>query len=85
MPNYKVKIELGGSGDLYYNTTVEITAQSGNVKTKTVAQAAASELSQEKLMDALSQPQTVRALEDLTGISNSALRRRLETYIKEEK
>ena len=85
MPNYKVKIELGGSGDLYYNTTVEITAQSGNVKTKTVAQAAASELSQEKLMDALSQPQTVRALEDLTGISNSALRRRLETYIKEGK
>jgi DNA-binding transcriptional ArsR family regulator len=85
MPNYKVKIELGGSGDLYYNTTVEMTQQAGNIKAHSIEQSASIEIKENNLMDALSQPQTVSNLEELTGMSSSTLRRKLSELIKEGK
>lgn len=83
MPDYKVKIELGSAGDLYYNTTVEMTQQAGNIKTKSIEQEVHTELTGNKIMDALSQPRTLKELEELTGLSSRSLRNKLEICIKD--
>lgn len=83
MSDYKVKIELGNAGDLYYNTTVEMTQQAGNIKTKSIEQEVHTELTGNKIMDALSQPRTLKELEELTGMSSRSLRSKLEICIKD--
>lgn len=83
MSDYKVKIELGNAGDLYYNTTVEMTQQAGNIKTKSIEQEVHTELTGNKIMDALSQPRTLKELEELTGMSSRSLRNKLEICIKD--
>jgi hypothetical protein len=86
MPDYKVKVELGKTGELYYNTTVEISSGSGGIKLPSPTQSAADELRTNKLMDALSiMPRTKEELLNATGMSSNGIDKAIECLVVDGK
>ncbi len=84
--DYKVKIELGTIGELYYNTTVEVTTTTGHIKSEGITEAVTTEVVTNKIMDELGiMPRTLDYLVSVTKKSRNTVLSRLEKLIEEGK